>query len=389
MLTLRNATIVDTDGHRTGNVVIEDGQITAVGDSADGKTVDLSGRYLAPGLIDTHVHLMMDARPAGTAEYTSREPRSKLAYRAVDNLQRAASVGVTTVRDLGSQASIAIEAGEAVEKGWIDGPRVRACGEPIVVTGGHANHMGYEADGVAEVKKATRKQLKRGASVIKCMSSGNMLVEGQRGPPELDRSELEAIVDVAHKKNVPVAAHAHGAESIKNAVQAGVDSIEHGTYMDRQTAQLLAAEDVYWVPTRNAIRAYARGNDRDVPSTAVELAKEAESAIEEAFRYAVNADVPVAMGTDAGTALNPFSTIPREMALLTEGGLTPEEALRAATTNAADLLGYDEVGRIKPGYRADLVVLPRDPLEDVTAWQDIERTYVAGALFEPHDEPSL
>jgi imidazolonepropionase-like amidohydrolase len=194
---------------------------------------------------------------------------------------------------------------------------------------------------------------------------------------------------VAHKKNVPVAAHAHGAESIKNAVQAGVDSIEHGTYMDRQTAQLLAAEDVYWVPTRNAIHAYARGNDRDVPSTAVELAKEAESAIEEAFRYAVNADVPVAMGTDAGTALNPFSTIPREMALLTEGGLTPEEALRAATTNAADLLGYDEVGRVKPGYRADLVVLPRDPLEDVTAWQDIERTYVAGALFEPHDEPSL
>jgi len=203
MLAFRNATLVDASGERDADLAIDGKEIAAVGDLSTNANQDLllDGMYVAPGLLDTHVHLMLDARPGQNGSYTDREPYSRLAYRASDNLRTALANGVTAVRDLGGKKAVSIEAGRAVRQGTIQGPRVQACGEPIAITGGHAYHMATEVDGPAEAMKAARKQIKRGATVIKCMASGNMLVRDRQGPPELTREELSAIVPVASDKS--------------------------------------------------------------------------------------------------------------------------------------------------------------------------------------------
>jgi imidazolonepropionase-like amidohydrolase len=388
MLVLSGGTVVDTDGAREADVRVEDGEITAVEtDSgsldgevgADAEAVDVSGKYVCPGLIDAHVHLAFDGRP--DPESTTEESNFELAYRAAANCRAALEAGVTTVRDLGAPGTLALDAGRLVEDGVIDGPRVLACGENVVMTGGHGNWFGREADGASEVKRAVREQLARGADAIKCMATGGVLTEGAViGAPELDGEELETLVATANAKRVPTAAHAHGTEGMRNAVQAGITSIEHGTFMDREVAQLMADRGTYWVPTASAFRGILDHSEAEkgIPEWAVAKAEEAEEAFSNAFEHAAAADVPVAMGTDAGTPFNFHGEIPKELEFMVEFGLSPAAALEAATTTAADLLGLDGVGRIEAGYRADLVVLPDDPIENVSAWQDAEAVLKAG-----------
>ncbi len=370
MLVVRGADVVDATGIREADVAIEDGEIVSVGDVPDAdEEIDASGKFVAPGLIDSHVHLMMDGRPDPASAVGESE--TMLAYRATANLASALDSGVTTVRDLGAPASLALDAGRAVEEGVIDGPRVLACGENVVMTGGHGHWFGREADGRAEVKKAAREQLKRGADVIKCMATGGVLTEGAiTGAPELEEDELTALVEAASAKRVPTAAHAHGATGIKNAVRAGISSVEHGTFMDRESAELMAERGTYWVPTAKALHGIvSEGVEAGIPEYAVEKAEEAEAAFRDAFEYAIDAGVQVAMGTDAGTPFNFHEDIPEELELMVEYGLTPEDALEAATVNAADLLGLSNVGLVEEGYRADLVVLDSNPRDDVSAWQ--------------------
>lgn len=372
MFVLRGGTVVDTDGPREADVAVEDGEIAAVGDVPDDpdEEFDATGQFVAPGLVDAHVHVMMDGR-ADPSEVRG-DSDATLAYRATSNLRDALDAGVTTVRDLGAPGSLALDARDAVEQGVLQGPRIRASGEAIAMTGGHGYWFGREADGVAEVKKGVREQLKRGADVVKCMATGGVLTEGAlTGAPELDEDELEAIVDTADAKRVPTAAHAHGTAGIKNAVRAGISSVEHGTFMDREAAELMAERGTYWVPTAKALYGIVdAGTEAGIPDFAVEKAEEAKGAWADAFEYALDAGVPIAMGTDAGTPFNYHGDIPEELELMVEHGLSEQAALQAATVNAADLLGLDgEVGRVAEGYRADLVVLDSDPLSDVTAWQ--------------------
>lgn len=248
------------------------------------------------------------------------------------------------------------------------------------MTGGHGNWFGREADGPAEVRKAAREQLKAGADVLKCMATGGVLTEGAvTGAPELTPEELAAFTDAAAPTNTPTAAHAHGETGIKNAVEAGISSIEHGTFMDREAAEMMADRGTYWVPTASALRGIVdHGVESGIPEDAVEKAEDAADRFDDAWGHALEADVPIAMGTDAGTPFNFFGDIPRELAYMVEHGLSPERALEAATVNAADLLGLDDVGRIGEGYRADLVVLEADPTEDVAAWQEPEAVFAAG-----------
>ncbi len=379
--------MVDADGTREGDVAVADGEIAAVGPSAveeiggedavDAET-DASGSVVAPGLIDAHVHVMMDGRPdvataVSESDYTA-------SYRAAGNLRDALEVGVTTVRDLGSRGTLALDAGEAVAAGEIDGPRVLACGRNVIMTGGHGNWFGREADGPSEVRKAAREQLKAGADVLKCMATGGVLTEGAvTGAPELTPEELEAFTDAAAPTDTPTAAHAHGEEGIKNAVEAGISSVEHGTFMDREAAEMMAERGTYWVPTASALRGIVdHGTEAGIPEDAVAKAEDAADRFDDAWDRALEADVPIAMGTDAGTPFNFFGDIPRELEYMVDYGLSPEGALEAATVNAADLLGLDDVGRIEEGYRADLVVLDADPTEDVTAWQEPEAVFAAG-----------
>ncbi|WP_132059379.1 metal-dependent hydrolase family protein [Halorussus amylolyticus] len=380
MLVLRGGTVVDADGAREADVAVEAGEIVAVGDDVpDGDDdLDATGQFVAPGLVDSHVHLMMDGRPDPSSNRDDSD--ATLAYRVAANLDAALDAGVTTVRDLGASGSVALDAAKAVEQGVVEGPRVLACGENVVMTGGHGHWFGREADGVPEVKKAAREQLKRGADVVKCMATGGVLTEGAlTGAPELDEAELAALVDAASAKRVPTAAHAHGAAGIKNATKAGISSVEHGTFMDREAAELMAERATYWVPTAKALHGIVdAGTEGGIPEFAVRKAEEAADAFDDAFDYALDAGVPIAMGTDAGTPFNHLADAAGEVELMVEHGLSPEMALEAATVNAADLLGLSDVGRVVEGYRADLVVLDGNPRDDASAWQSPAQVMVAG-----------
>jgi len=227
--------VADAAGTREADVAVADGEIVAVGDSgavddavaerdAGGATeVDVDGRVVAPGLIDAHVHVMMDGRPDVSTAVSDSDYAAS--YRAASNLAAAVEAGVTTVRDLGSRGTLALDAGEAVAAGDIDGARVLACGRNVIMTGGHGNWFGREADGPAEVRKAAREQLKAGADVLKCMATGGVLTEGAvTGAPELTPEELAAFTDAAAPTDTPTAAHAHGEVGIKNAVEAGIST---------------------------------------------------------------------------------------------------------------------------------------------------------------------
>jgi imidazolonepropionase-like amidohydrolase len=378
MHVLTGATVVDTDGAREADVGIEDGDIVAVGDLGRGDThTDYAGKFVAPGLIDTHVHLMMDGRP--DVESTVGDSEATFAYRAANNLRAAAEAGVTTTRDLGAPGTLAVDAREAVEAGTLLGPRVQAAGQNVVMTGGHGHWFGREADGPDEVRKAVREQLKKGVDAVKCMATGGVLTTGaQTGAPELTLEELETLVDTASAKGVPTAAHCHGTEGIKNAVDAGIDSVEHGTFMDHEAAAMMADTGTYWVPTLSALNGIVENRDAGIPDQAMAKADEATEKMERAWEHALAEDVPIAMGTDAGTPFNFHADAAQELGYMVDHGLTPAQALDASTVNAADLLGLDDVGRVEKGYRADLVVLDANPLDDVSAWHSPEQVFLAG-----------
>ncbi|WP_224335570.1 metal-dependent hydrolase family protein [Haloprofundus halobius] len=370
MHVLTGGLVSDVDGTREADVAVENGEIVAVGDVPEGNSqTDISGRVVAPGLIDTHVHVMMDGRP--DVSTTFGDSPYAASYRAVSNLRAAVEAGVTTVRDLGSRGTLALDAGTAVDDGVLTGPRVLGAGENIVMTGGHGHAFGCEADGPDEVLKGARQQLKRGADVVKCMATGGVLTEGAvTGSSELTEAELRSAVEAASAKGVPTAAHAHGEEGIKNAVRAGISSVEHGTFMDREAAEMMAEHGTYWVPTASAlVNIVEHGVEAGIPEEAVAKAEDAVSRFEHAWEHALEAGVDIAMGTDAGTPFNRFGDIPRELELMVDYGLEPNAALAAATVNAAELVGREDLGRVAEGYRADLVVLETDPNDDATAWQ--------------------
>jgi imidazolonepropionase-like amidohydrolase len=390
MLVVRGGTVVDASGERAADVAVEDGEIAAVeaGAGADiDQTIDAEGAYVVPGLVDAHVHLALDGRP--NTDSLTRENETMLTYRAADHLQQTVRAGVTTVRDLGGPPTLAIDAREAVAEGVLEGPRVVPAGANLTMTGGHGHQIGGgEVNGADEARKAARRQLKNGAEALKVMATGGVLTEGtQTGAPELFESEIRAVVEVGEAAGVPVAAHAHSTEGIKNAVRAGVDSIEHGTYMDREAAELMADRGTCWVPTTKALVGIAEGGvEGGLPEWAVAKNDDAIDDHRESFELAREAGVPVAMGTDAGTPFNYHADAAEELELMVERGYSPERALEAATIGAADLLGLTDVGLVSAGYRADLVVLPENPLADVTAWQRPQAVVAGGTVVQDETE---
>ncbi|MDZ7687813.1 MAG: amidohydrolase family protein [Halobacteriales archaeon] len=369
-LVVRGGYVADADGTRRADVLTRDGEITAVGKNIEAdaeEVIDASGAYVAPGLVDAHVHLVSDGRPDPKGDH--RESDATLSYRAARAMEDLLHAGVTTVRDLNAPNSVAIDAGRAVKNGILEGPRVFACGEAITMTGGHFHQMAREADGPVDCRKAAREQLKRGASVVKLMACGSTIWDDVQAAPELTYEEMRAIVEAAHAKDVPVAAHAPGTEAMKDAVRAGVDSVEHADFMDEEAARMIAENDVSWVPTAKALHEFVeRGPSNGFADVYVERARRTRESAEDAFELALENDVTVAMGTDAGTAFNYHGENAVELELMVERGMSPADALEAATANAAELVGVN-AGKVEEGRYADLVVLPRDPNEDVSAWK--------------------
>lgn len=366
------------DGHRRRarqGVLIDSGRIAWVGAHARARRAARGAHELArgltvtPGLIDAHVHLCFD----GTADFAAeaREMASVAAatVKAVRNAAITLRHGVTTVRDLGGRGDAAIWVGRAVEAGRLPGPRILAAGQALTVTGGHGHNVAVarEVDGPDEVRHAVREEIRAGAAVIKLMATGGVLTPGIAADfTAFAPEELRAAVDEAHAWGRSVAAHAIGQAGIARAVEAGVDSIEHGAMLTPEGARLMKERGTYHVPTLSALLGMVE-HAEEIPAYAAEKATALMDRAREALRRSIRAGVRIACGTDAGTPFNPHGSAPLEVVRLVEWGLAPLAALRAATSVAAELLRLPDVGVVAVGALADLCVYEADPLEDVRA----------------------
>jgi imidazolonepropionase-like amidohydrolase len=389
--TYRAARVFDgVSEHATedGAVLVEDGRIASVGSVADlpagAEITDLGDATILPGLIDAHVHLVWSAS-AEPHEVVERESRALTALRCANNAALHLRAGVTTVRDVGATDGLSIDVARAVGLGVLRGPRVIAAGRAIAMTGGHGWFLGREADGAEAVRHAVRSELKAGATCIKLMASGGVYGHAEEpGSPQLTVEEMRAGVEEAHKAGRKVAAHAYSIEAIGNALDAGVDSIEHGSFMDRDTAGRMRESGTYLVPTMSVYRAMSEGGpELGAPEYIRRKTAEVLEASREAFRLALEAGVPVAAGTDCGAPGHPHGTLPEELMLMVESGASPIQALRFGTSAAADLLGLgDEVGSLEPGKRADLLAVDGDPTSEILALRGVRMVLRDGSGVE-------
>ncbi len=376
------------------DVAVVDGQIAEVGVGLDGdEQIDVGGSTLLPGLIDTHVHVMF-----GHVDFwrLMQEPFSYRFYDAIRNLDATLRIGITTVRDAGG-ADLGVK--KALEEGIIGGPRLQISITMLSQTGGHGDgwlpsggtaepfpaYPGAPSsivDGPDEVRRKVRELVRAGAEVIKIATSGGVLSPRDKPQqPGFDVEEIEAIVAEAAAAGLWVMSHAQSTVGIKNAVRAGVRSIEHGIYLDDEAIQLMLDRGAYLVPTLVAPLGVIRAADAGapIPEVAVTKAREVVGAHQDSFRRAAAAGVKVAMGTDAGVV--PHGTNLEELQLMAERGMSPEDVLVATTRTAAELMGMSsELGTIEPGKRADLVVVSGDPFDFGDLASRIERVYQEGRL---------
>jgi imidazolonepropionase-like amidohydrolase len=376
-------------------VVVHDGRLEYVGPSAeaprppqDARHIDARGLTLLPGLVDAHVHLSLSSGPFDDVR---RENTASVAFKAAQNAAITLQHGITTVRDVGGYENVAIELGRAIAAGRLPGPRVVSVGQHICMTGGHGHFMAHEADGPDSVRQAARAQLKAGAHGVKLMASAGIAVAGEHPThPELDEEELRAGVTEAHNQGKWAAAHAHSTVGIKNALRAGADSIEHGTYLDDEAIGLMRAHEVTLVPTFAIYHRMAQAApETGFPAELRELSREVFDAKVPLFLAALSAGVRVATGTDNGPPLGPHGDLALELILLAEIGVQPMHVVRAATLNAARLLRLDRlVGSLEPGKLADIVALRGDPLEDMRHVRDVAFVVKDGVLHGPAKAPA-
>ncbi len=352
-------------------VVWEDARIVWVGPDADadlaGATaVDAGGGALLPGLFDSHVHLCLEPTAAGV-ENVVTEATATLAIRSASAAKRLLDAGVTTARDMGSREGVAIEVATAQRSGWMIGTRVLAAGRGITPPGGHGWMIGVEAKGPDAVRAAVRAEIERGADVVKIFPTGGVLGSGAHGfAVTMSQDEVGAAVAEAHAHGRLIGAHVHGPEGVDLVLDAGVDTVEHGTGVTAEQATRMAGAGVALVPTLAAIDAIAR-HEAELPAALVARAREVLEVAADGVRRAIAAGVTVLAGTDAGTPFNPPGGLVREMELLADLGLGRAGVLRAATSQAAAALGQDGRGVVAADQLADLVLVTDNPLEGLRA----------------------
>ena len=349
-------------------VAVTDGEIEGVYENEPGEAAAVHDVALVtPGLIDMHVHLVWDG--SGDPVATLRgESEQELTVRAVENADEQLRGGVTTVRDLGSVGDVAITVARAIRAGRIEGPRVYASGRTIIISGGHDPFWGIESDGERACRQAVRRLRAAGADLIKVSATGGVYgqaVGEEPGTSELSTSELSAIVDEADRFDLPVAAHAVGRDGIANAVEAGVDTIEHGNLMDEETLSSLREKDIAYDPTLFVYREIAE-SDADIPSYARKNARGIVDNHRTVAAAALDSDARVLAGSDAGSPGTPHPSLHRELADLVEVGAEEAAALEAATLTPAREIGRPELGAIAAGTPADLVGFDADPLSEIT-----------------------
>lgn len=391
---VENGTLIDGHGGepiKNAAVLIKDNIIQSVGPKdkveipagANVTTIDAQGGYILPGIIDAHVHLTFES---GSLAERVQKPFSLGFYETVNYMKKTLDAGITTVRDAGG-ADAGLK--QAVETGVVPGPRMQISINALTTTGGHGDswmlsgmdltrksHPGMpngRCDGVEEVRKKTREMLRAGADLIKVHATGGVMSPTDH--PEYTQfslDELKVMVEEARfHRNKKVMAHAQGTEGIKNAIIAGIHSIEHGIYLDDETIELMKEHGTYLVPTLLAPVGVleAAAEHGNMPDYAVKKAEEIVQVHKESFTKAYQAGVKMAMGTDAGVF--PHGINLRELTLMCECGMTPMEAIVTSTKSAAECMGWDDqIGTLEAGKFADLIIVNQDPIEDITVMEN-------------------
>jgi len=403
---LKAARLIDGTGAAAINnalVVVTDNTISAVGTAGsvrvppNARMIDLGDVTLMPGFIDAHTHIIgrVLGDPAGDGAL-ARDFNSFGAILGVGNARATLMSGFTTVRNVGANQFDDLALRKAINEGWTPGPRMITAGHSIGIRGGHCDENGYKpgmfdpgieegiADGPDQVRAAVRYQIKYGADVIKTCATGGVLSEGTAvGATQYTYEELKAMVEEANKLERRVAAHAHGTEGIKIAVRAGVNSIEHGSFLDQEGARLMREHGTYLVATLSAAEAVERAAKTGVlKGLRAQKALAAAAAVRNAIKLAVANRVQMAVGSDSGVV--PHGTNGREFVLLVQwGGLSNMDAIVAGTLNGAKLLGWDKnAGSLTAGKWADIVAVSGDPLSDIESMQKVVFVMKNGVIYK-------
>lgn len=400
---LRAARFVDVDSgtmREPADLLIDEGKIVAIDPASvpeNALLIDLGDVTLLPGLMDMEVNLLLGGPDHASPMNAVQDDPALRTLRSVVNARRTLQAGFTTVRNLGlfiqtGGLLLDVALGKAIDRGWIEGPRVVPAGHAISPTGGHLDPTMFQAlapkimpltveegvaNGVDEVRKAVRYQIKYGAKLIKvCASGGVMSHTGPAGAQQYSNEELRAIVDEAHRAGLKVAAHAHGDEGIKAAIEAGIDCIEHGSLMTDETLDLMIERGTFLVPTTYL----ADGMDvshapPELQAKAAEVFPQAKATISKAIARGAR----IACGTDAPAI--PHGRNAKELIALVDRGMTPIQAIRAATVVSAELIDVEDRGRLVPGLLADIIAVAGNPLEDISALEDVRFVMKGGKVF--------
>lgn len=406
---LRSARMLDVDSGELvepGDLLIDGDRIAAVSPSSvpdDAEVVDLGDLTLLPGLMDMEVNLLMGGPDHGVLAAVQDDPAVKT-LRAVTNARRTLRAGFTTVRNLGLFVQtggllLDVALQKAVDLGWIPGPRIVPAGHAISPTGGHLDPTMFQklaphvlpvtleegiADGVDEVRKAVRYQIKHGARVIKMVGSGGVMSHtGPAGAQQYSTDEMAAAADEAHRAGLKVAVHAHGDAAIRSAIEAGIDCIEHGSLMSDETLDLMIERGTFLVPTTYL------ADGMDVSQAPPELQAKAAEVFPRAkatISRAIERGARIATGSDAPAI--PHGRNARELVALVDRGMAPVQAIRAATVVAAELIDADDRGRLAEGLLADVIAVPGDPTADITATERVAFVMKGGDVFR-HDAAGI
>jgi imidazolonepropionase-like amidohydrolase len=401
IIAIHHVRLIDGKGQaiEPATVIVRHAKIHAAGLSRTIATprgairVNGRGLTLLPGLIDCHVHFTMGGEP-DVVKAVEEETVAETLLKASRSAGKTLEAGVTTVRDLGSRDHSIFALKKAIDKGLTPGPRIIGAGLAICMIGGHLRRfIAQEVEGVEQVRKVVREQIDAGAEVIKVIASGGVLTPGTSpDQAQMTVEELRAAVDEAQQAGRKVAAHAHGASGMKNAIRAGVHSIEHATLLDEEAIGLFQKHAVYMVPTLSALaKTGACRRGCGIPDDALEKAKAMTKRHQRSFRQAYDRGLLIAMGTDAGTPFNHHGDNAQELERMVALGMSPMEAIMASTSAAARLIGIDgQVGTIEQGKQADLLLVEGNPLRKIDLLPDRSRLvgvmkagrFVAGPLSQ-------